>query len=152
MKRQKTEDDFALLTATQNASSLEIAHVLALGSREMSVGLEAAVAALEMRTAWEETAALRAGAQYILLSASREETALVIKRTCETHEQRHELALEAMSVACEAGAKSAEQRAERSVELMTANVRAVLEDGKSQGAVRFPEFQSDELKKRARGG
>ena len=78
MKRQKTAGDYALLATNQNASSLQTAHVLALQSREMSVGLDAAAAALKARTAWEETVALRADAQHSLLLASREETALAI--------------------------------------------------------------------------
>ena len=110
------------------------------------MGLGAAAAALEERKAWNATASLHAETQRGMLLASREETAVATNLNREIHEQRHQLELESMSSAHEAGAKAAEEHAEQLAKLLTAKARAALEDGKSQGVGRLLEFQDAELK------
>ena len=79
--------------------------MLALESRELTVGWDAAAAALKARKAWGATAALHADAQRDLLLAPHEETAHTTEWTREMHQQRHELKLETMPAARKAGRK-----------------------------------------------
>ena len=96
MKRQKTVDDFALVTATRLAVSLKTAHELALDARATTAGLNAAVAAPEARKTWEATATLQADAQHALLVAPRNETALASERAHEMELQNHKMELDTM--------------------------------------------------------
>ena len=134
MKRHKTVDDFALVTATRLAAPLKTAHELALDAHATTAGLNAAAAASEANKTWEATATLQADAQHALLVALRNEAALASERAHEMELQKHKVELESMVESRDLEVQASERREEQSVLLMHGAVKAAEAGGVNRGS------------------